>query len=225
MADPHEKFVAWYLRLNGYFCISSFIVHAADDPERVRSGKVGSYTESDILAIRMPYSFEQTSHLKIANHEKLVDPTIDTIDVVIGEVKSGRKNRPNKVWRNRDLYPIKYIIRFIGQYKDEDSISKAAESLAENYFHEDSVCRIRYIVFSNAPSDHWHKKGVSFITFDDIINFIVSIRGECWLTEGIGVASLHPQWDPLMNDIFSIANDLDSPTNERKSRIAQLFKK
>lgn len=56
MPDKYERFVASYLRLNGYFTVPNFIVHAADDPGRVSAGQVGNYTETDILGVRMPHS-------------------------------------------------------------------------------------------------------------------------------------------------------------------------
>jgi hypothetical protein len=47
--DKYERFVASYLRLNGYFTVPNFIVHAGDDPERILAGQVGNLTETDII--------------------------------------------------------------------------------------------------------------------------------------------------------------------------------
>lgn len=63
MADKHERFVASYLRLNGYFTVPNFIVHAGDDPTRISAGQVGNYTETDILGVRLPHSREITGNL------------------------------------------------------------------------------------------------------------------------------------------------------------------
>ncbi|MNG41231.1 hypothetical protein D3C84_1302770 [compost metagenome] len=67
MPDAYERFVAAYLRLNGYFTVPNFIVHAAGDPSRVSDGHVGNFTETDVIAVRMPYSQEITGSLRIAN--------------------------------------------------------------------------------------------------------------------------------------------------------------
>src|SRR5712691_7382685 len=97
--DKYERFVASYLRLNGYFTVPNFIVHAGDDPERILAGRVGNLTETDILGIRMPYSREVTGKLHTANHAALIDGAREKFDIVIAEVKSGDDNRPNRVWR------------------------------------------------------------------------------------------------------------------------------
>src|SRR3990172_994279 len=95
MADKYERFVASYLRLNGYFTVPNFIVHAGDDPGRLSAGYVGSYTETDIIGVRMPHSGEVTGKLHIANHSVLVAGAEGLIDVVVAEVKSGNDNNPN----------------------------------------------------------------------------------------------------------------------------------
>ena len=59
MVDKYERFIASYLRLNAYFTVTNFIVHAH---ERSRYGHIGNHTETDILGIRMPYSAERADH-------------------------------------------------------------------------------------------------------------------------------------------------------------------
>jgi hypothetical protein len=61
MSAISEEFIRQYLRLNAYFGIDNFIIHAADDPERITAnGKIGNYTETDFLGIRLPYSSEMS---------------------------------------------------------------------------------------------------------------------------------------------------------------------
>src|SRR2546426_3035308 len=59
-AERFETFVTWYLRFNGYFTVPSFYVHAGDDPKRISGDTVGNLTEVDTLAIRLPYSREES---------------------------------------------------------------------------------------------------------------------------------------------------------------------
>lgn len=94
-----EEFVRWFLRFNGYFGIENFVVHAADDPSRISDGIVAPHTETDTLAVRMPYSREVAANLKIANYPQLVDGSTGRFDVIIGEAKTGNENKPNRVWR------------------------------------------------------------------------------------------------------------------------------
>ena len=103
--DNYERFVTSFLRLNGYFTVPNFIVHAADDPARVSAGHVGNYTEADTLAVRMPHSREVTGKLHIANYRPLVDAAAGKFDVVIAEAKSGNENKPNRIWRAMTEHP------------------------------------------------------------------------------------------------------------------------
>lgn len=46
-----EEAAFWYLRLNGFFPIANFVVHA--------SGSVRHTTDSDVLAVRPPFVYEE----------------------------------------------------------------------------------------------------------------------------------------------------------------------
>lgn len=224
MSELYERFVRWFLRLNGYFTIESFIVHAADDPERISEGIVAPYTETDILGVRMPYSREVSGNLFIANFEGLVTDHPHGIDIVIAEVKSGNDNKPNKVWKEKQLEPIKYIVRFIGLLDDEDEIGNVASHLASEYHYTDKNgrFRIRYIIFANDVNAHYSSK-IQYITFSEMLEFLVVVRGQCWVRQGIGIASAHRQWDPLIVSIFDIANNQDIPIGERLQQVLALF--
>lgn len=99
MPNKYEQFAAAYLRLNGYFTVPNFIIHAGNDPDRVVSGIVGNYTETDIISIRMPNSREHVGQLAIANHDAHLGGAASNgmTDVVVVEVKSGDDTRPNRV--------------------------------------------------------------------------------------------------------------------------------
>ncbi len=222
MSAIYEKFVSWYLRFNGYFTIDNFVVHAADDPNRISRGIIAPHTETDTIALRMPYSVEIAGNLRIANHEILVDGQNERFDVVIAEVKSGSENRPNSVWRNRNLVPIRYVVRFIGLF-DEPKIDEVVRELSEHYSFENEKVRMRYIVFSHDVNQHYVNHGVKFITFAQIAQFLAKIRGQCWIESGIGVASLHYQWDEQINKVFAIANDFKKSLHERQFAIMEFL--
>jgi hypothetical protein len=224
MPNKYERFVAAYLRLNAYFEVQNFIVHAGDDPTRVSSGQVGNYTECDTLGIRMPHSDEVAGHVHIANHRLLTDGVEGRLDVIVAEAKSGNENRPNKMWRAGMPDPaISYIVRFIGVHP-EGEVRDVAKSLAMTFRFEDDLSRYRYILFSNQPNDHYASKGVTYITYRDAARFIVEIRGQSWIEGAIGVASVHQQWDEMLIEIFGIANaherSIDQRTNDIESFLA-----
>jgi hypothetical protein len=225
VADKYEKFIQWYLRFNGYFTIDNFIVHAGDDPKRITyKGLVENYTETDVLGVRMPYSQEVSGTLRIANHEVLVNGAEDKFDFVIAEAKSGDDNKPNGVWKqSKELYPIEYIIRFAGLYASNNDIARIASELLSKYCYQDEKCRIRYIMFSNEVNKYWQSKGITYITFGEVVQFLVDVRGQSWIYSGIGVASRHDQWDPMVKDIFVIASDSGLTPNEKLSKVTDLL--
>ncbi len=208
MSTIYEKFTSWYLRFNGYFTVDNFVVHAADDPTRISNGIIAPHTETDSIAIRMPYSAEIAGNLKIANHDMLVKDQNGRFDIVIAEAKSGNDNKPNPVWRDKIIAPIRYVIRFVGLY-DTYQLDHVTDDFAAHYCYEDEKTRIRYIVFANKPNQHYLAQGVKYITFSEIVNFLVEVRGQCWIESGIGVASVHYQWDEQINKVFEIANDVE----------------
>lgn len=61
-SNSGETLAKWYLRLNGYFIVDNFIVHAGDDKSKISKGFISNHTETDILAIRHKFSEEITGH-------------------------------------------------------------------------------------------------------------------------------------------------------------------
>ena len=223
MSQKSEEFIKHYLRLNGYFSIDNFIVHAGDDPNRISNGYVGNYTETDILGIRLPHSTEISGQLHIANDIQLIDYQKEKIDIIIGEVKTGAENRPNKVWRKKEDVAVKeYILKFIGVLKENNEILETAKNLSEHFKYENDSVRIRYIIFSETENKHYSKCGVTYITYEHIVEFLIKIRGESWMSTNIGVASLHQQWPSLLNDIFDIINDHSLETNDQRDEILKM---
>lgn len=223
MSRKREQFIKSYLRLNGYFTFDNFIVLAADDPKRISDGQVGNYTETDVLALRLPHSHEKTGALQIANDPILTNVAAGRPDLLIAEVKSGDANKPNKVWRDGYIPAIEYVVRFFGICADEVEIREVATNLARSFKYERDQFRFRYIVFADSANEHYVKKGVRCITFDHVIDFLVDVRGQRWVQADIGVASLHSQWDNLLIDVFDVANDQSLSSKERKYRIAVML--
>jgi hypothetical protein len=219
MADKYERFVAAFLRLNAYFCVPNFIVHAADDPARISAGHVGNYTETDIIGVRMPYSAETTGALSIVNFQPLTSGTEGRFDAVIVEVKSGKETRPNAIWRaSAANATIEYIVRFVGLYEPKE-IGPVADRLATQFSYEDARSRVRYLVFAPSRNRHYEAAGVTYITFREAIEFLVTERGQCWINSDIGVASVHQQWDDLLVAIFEMANKHQLTPPERIAEI------
>ena len=219
MPDKYERFVNAFLRLNGYFTVPNFIVHAADDPSRIFRGMVGNRTEVDTIAIRMPHSAEVTGAKQVVNYEPLTAGAAGRVDVVFAEAKSGRNNKPNRVWLTDSAGAVvHYLVRFVGHH-DEVQGAVVATELARSYAYIDATSRYRYVIFASEPNVHYAEKGVSYITFRQAAEFLVRIRGESWIEAGLGVASIHQQWDELLTELFAIANDQRRSPEERIAAI------
>ena len=218
-AQRFETFVTWYLRFNGYFTVPSFVVHAGDDPGRISGDFVGTHTEVDTLAVRLPYSREN-SGTKFPTHKSLVDGAEGKIDIVFAEVKSGHSNSPNKTWQAEGrVSNIEYMLEFLGWHQSQARIKEVAATLQKSYSFEHDDVRLRYIIFSREVNRTWREKGVNYITFDDCIEFISEERGQCWAHSGIGRRSMHNQWNGLIKKIFEIANDVRLNASERQRNI------
>lgn len=220
-----ELLAKWYLRFNGFFVVENFVVHAGNDLSKISKNIVGNHTEVDVLAIRHKFSKEIAGSLLMQNDEKLSNVNDSIIDFVIVEVKTGLSSKPNKVWVKKNIDVIKYIIRFGGFIEHEKEIAEIALQLAEKgFFHDDNKrYSIRLVLISEVKvNSNWSH--LINITFDQIIDFLVEIRGQCWLEENIGVASIHYQWEDIINEIFTVANNQGINLEERKKLINRIIK-
>lgn len=163
--------------------------------------------------------------LHIQNDIKLVSPDY-ILDFLIVEVKTGKQSKLNKVWAEKQTTVIEYILRFAGFIETKEELSQVATELAKNgsYQNPEKKYSVRLILISELKANsNWQH--LTNILFDEIIDFLVDVRGQCWLNENIGVASIHDQWDDLINDFFAIANDQSIAIEDRKSNIKSLLQK
>ena len=221
-AERFEAFVVWYLRFNGYFTVPNFVVHAGDDQARISGEVVGNKTEVDTIAVRFPYSRE-ASGTPFPTDKNLVEGAGGRFDVVFAEVKSGRGDSPNKIWRNGEVADIEYLLRFLGWHNSDDEIREAATALSQKFIFEADNLRIRYIIFADRVDSVWNKKGVTYVTFDDCVRFISEERGQCWAESGIGRRSMHDQWSTLAKKIFEVANSESLTPETRQHNIRDLL--
>jgi hypothetical protein len=217
MASKAEEFIRWYLRFNGYFSIENFIVHAAAVPKRIKGGKIPQDTECDLLGVRLPYSEEIAGTLRIANDPPLTHGSAGLTDLVVCEVKTGKENQPNPAWRHLSTHKemAQYILQFFGVLEAGQVFDAALKCFTKTYQYEDERCRIRYIIFSNEAHPRHRKNGVTYITYREVINFVVAVRGQSWSNAEIGVASRHQQWSAIIKRVFEMAND-DSKSLDQK---------
>jgi len=221
--DCFEELTRWYLRFNGYLSIENFIIHEpAPDAETVPQG-----AEIDTVAVRFPFSREVISagHEKdVIRHELLEPIARDSIECVIAEVKGGNRVRLNSIWRDDDDHPdlslerLKYLIRWLGCFPDEETITSVASRLQRDRRAEDGNYSLRLILFTWRATPQGLPQGIAVITFEQIMRFIVRSRANSWLELGIGTRSRHPQWSELVNGLWAIAGPEGGEAEDEKVR-------
>lgn len=98
-----EEYALWYLRLNGFFPISNFVIH--------KSGEISHSSDCDVLAIRTPNVFEEIG----GQRDDWDDWLRDRFDLnktigVICEVKTGQYEK-DKLFRKDN---VRYCIGRLG---------------------------------------------------------------------------------------------------------------
>ena len=89
--------------------------------------------------------------------------------------------------------------------------AKVASHLCESYEYPPHSSnglkyRFRYVIASKEPNDFYQARGVKYLTYADMVRFLVEERAKCWTRANIGIASVHYQWDPLINQILEISS-------------------
>jgi hypothetical protein len=179
-AETLEALVEFYLRLNGYLCIANYLYH--------RVGTFGLRTESDVLAVRMPYQREVLPDgREQANDPKVLLPESESwIDCVIAEVKEPAVefNRPLRQADGAGL--IEDTLRMFGvlpsaAFQDGGVGRRIAAELhglitanswpgiprAES--RADRLC-VRMIVF--APRAATHAANRAFMQLEEVLAFV-----------------------------------------------------
>jgi len=139
------------------------------------------------------------------------------IDFVIAEVKSGNRNKLNGIWQpdNEDakVGRVGYLLRWMGALGDEQRVTEVASRLHKEHRARENGYLFRLLYFSHSHTKQAVPAVVPQITFREIAEFIVTLRTPSWKVYGMGVRSLHGQWDKLIRDIWDIGNP-DSQLSE-----------
>lgn len=218
--DPYELLVRWYLRFNGYLGVENFVVH-----ETVQGGNV-QRGETDVLAVRFPYSREDPG-FAIQTDPLLLDQQDSLTDFVVAEVKGRRRDTLNSIWRppldSLKVDRVAYLVRWLGPFSDEAVIRQVATELQASYRTQHGDFSFRVLMFAHKRQA---KLTLKQITFYEIAHFFVHVRAPSWQDHGFGCRSPHDQWHPLIKDIWKIADPQVGPgSNEKIHGILEFLKK
>ena len=133
-----EEIVYWYLRLNGFFPITNFVIH--------RSQKINHTSDCDVLAVRMPNVYEEIGGKpEDWDHDFAKELCFDRILGVICEVKTGR-------YALKDVFRTKYVRYAVGRLGlvPPDQITDVTDGLLHNPTVETATgCRICKLLIAN----------------------------------------------------------------------------
>lgn len=178
-AEVLEALTELYLRLNGYFCIRNYLQHRVEG--------FGLETESDLLAVRMPYQEEVLEDgRQQQNDSSLILPTDSgVIDCLIAEVKEPSVEFNKALRSDRGEDRILAVLRMFGLFPheafDDGGFGKriAAELCSEiraevwDEFPQscstDPAVSVRMVVF--APEDAKHGKKRRHISLEHVLGF------------------------------------------------------
>ena len=128
MSNYGEELAYWYLRLNGFFPITNFVLHS------IKNTNQKPYNaDTDILAIRPPNAGEEIRETKLMDDEKIVEGGEESKYIfVYCEVKTGKYKASDLFPKKRDEYVLKRFGLQNVPDKDGDVVFKKILIAKEN---------------------------------------------------------------------------------------------
>jgi hypothetical protein len=137
-----EEIAYWYLRLNGFFPITNFVIH--------RSSEVEYTSDCDLLAIRLPHVYEEIGGNPDDWDKELANQIgFDHIIGIICEVKTGR-------YEVDDIFQSQYVQYSVGRlgFMQRELIADFSEELnGKAYLETEEGHRICKLLIANDQKD------------------------------------------------------------------------
>jgi len=170
-----EEVSEWFFRLNGFFLISSYVIHPDQISEKPR-------TEVDLVGLRLKKSQEGI-------FRNGVKPTImEDCDLLVKTpFKNGNKHligivevttqelpKINGPMSNPKNENVNRLLSRVGCCENRTEVFKASESLYQNYRYENEEFLIQYFCIAKKKRADWEKEKPQLIqiTFDEIAEFL-----------------------------------------------------
>lgn len=153
-----EEHAYWYLRLNGFFPITNFVIH--------KSGTVAHSSDCDVLAIRTPHVFEEIGGQE-DDWDEWLTGMLDfnrTIGIIC-EVKTG-KYKDSQLFRKGN---VEYCIGRLGFVPQQQLGRTANELRKQPFINISSHYQLCKLLIANEGSD---TERYFFANLGSIISFI-----------------------------------------------------
>lgn len=153
-----EDVAYWYLRLNGFFPLTNFVLHPQEDNER--QGDV------DVLAVRPPFVYEQVGGQVEDFDQRLIgDPRNPTWIGVVCEVKTGQVRYDTQVFRDDH---VRAATLRLGLLPDPDAESMI-DALQRASTHSIRSVTVRKILIA---THRWPGQHFEYLPLDHAERFI-----------------------------------------------------
>ena len=190
MRNYAEEFAYWYLRLNGFFPITDFVLH-------IQGG------DTDTLALRAPFTEELVKGSRL-QEDPFLKKMIEECGVglhqlfvgVIAEVKSGKNAVSRRdVCKKFSEEDLKYNLRRLGLIEKQD-ISTVANKLLKSKWilYTKGPAMVHKILFARS----WQFKP----RIDDVFSFISLERAREFIEERMGLDFKIQDWDKFQSEMI-----------------------
>jgi hypothetical protein len=147
MTNYGEVLTYWYLRLNGFFPITNFVLHQGEN--RKYSG------DCDLLAVRFPYVSEEIGGQNLDWDQDLLKDLGSNVDRPVGlivEVKTGQFTQADLI-KSFSEDTLTYAIKRIGLVEEEEVPSLVAELMNRPKLIKDDFILAKLAVLGKSPRD------------------------------------------------------------------------
>lgn len=171
MANFGETLTYWYLRLNGFFPLTNFVLHRHEEPGYEATHRA----DTDLLAVRFKHVYEPVGGQADDWDEWFAKNQIRFANKVVGlivEVKTGDV-RTEAINRSFSEERLTYAIQRLGFYDSQKgTIGKRVESLQKKAFVTNDYYQIAKVLVTSAPVGRLSLPPCLNITLPEIETFI-----------------------------------------------------
>jgi len=154
-----EEYAFWYLRLNGFFPISNFVIHKSDE--------ISHSSDCDVLAIRTPNVFEEIGGQKDDWDDWLRDRfDLNKTIGVICEVKTGKYEK-DKIFRKNNVQYCIGRLGFVPQQFIKDFLDRFDELKVIDLNDQYQIGKV-LIANDGSETDRY-----SYLDLGSVISFLV----------------------------------------------------
>ncbi|QSQ07947.1 hypothetical protein H0A61_00266 [Koleobacter methoxysyntrophicus] len=160
-----EELTYWYLRFNGFFLLSNFVLHCLGHENQRGTA------DFDLLAIRFPYVYEKVGgQTKDWDKERFSSWGLNIDENSLAfmvEVKSGRSVRKNEIERAFTSERLEKALYRFGIFTREEVLRVAKELESQKYIEESSWVIAKLAVTEKEIRGSWLN-----LTLNEVDKFI-----------------------------------------------------